>query len=309
MLVEASQARISRKRIVMDNEPDPERDYPDEGHWGPERGDSGPHSLGREHEDDLEALREMETRGRGTDREEEEDLDVMEAFATQTQVVPQTRPRDTGAQETEGDEDDEEMREVGEDEAVQSAAVIPPPVFRPLHFDIEENLTRSVEKRMRKGHEPVLEEQPKWSLLAKVLKEIEDTIARVSESHAGESARRGAGDQSKPRERRRRGRWGWSRFEYSLMIPLRCSWDKHRIDHGVVRPVMPPTPTVPDHHDRHRPTIWRWCRSEDDGNPFPLQLAAREERRAAGQPGADGAVSGRGRGSGAERGDGGEEDG
>lgn len=181
----------------MDNEPDPERDYPDEGHWGPERG--GLHGTAREHEDDLEALREMETRGRGTDREEEEDLDVMETFATQTQVVPQPRPRDAGAQEMEGDEEDEEMREVGEDEAVQSAAVVPPPVFRPLHFDIEENLTRSVERRMRKGHEPVLEEQPKWSLLAKVLKEIEDTIARVSESHAGESAHPRAAPETKTR--------------------------------------------------------------------------------------------------------------
>jgi DNA excision repair protein ERCC-4 len=176
-LVEASQARVSRKKIVMDNQPDEERDYPDEGHWGPERRERRRSS---EHDDDLEALREIE---RGTDREEEEDLEVMESLATQTQTVPQSTRTDV---EDENDED--VMREIGEDEAtpppIRTEA---PPVFRPLHFDLEESLTRSVERRLRKGHEAVLEEQPKWNLLAKVLKEIEDTITRVSESHAGES--------------------------------------------------------------------------------------------------------------------------
>ena len=62
-----------------------------------------------------------------------------------------------------------------------------PPVFRPLSFGLEENLAASVKKRLRKGHEPVLEEQPKWSLLARILKEIEDTIARVTETHVGGS--------------------------------------------------------------------------------------------------------------------------
>ena len=55
-----------------------------------------------------------------------------------------------------------------------------------MNYDQDDVLRRSVAKRLRKGHEPVLEELPKWSLLAKVLKEIEDTMARIKTSHAGE---------------------------------------------------------------------------------------------------------------------------
>jgi DNA excision repair protein ERCC-4 len=98
----------------------------------------------------------------------------METFATQTQTVPQGIDRETDVEE---DEDEDNLQEV--------TSEAPPPVFRPLMFDADEDLTASVKKRMRKGHDSVLEEQPKWSLLAKVLKEIEDTIARVTDTHAG----------------------------------------------------------------------------------------------------------------------------
>jgi DNA excision repair protein ERCC-4 len=73
---------------------------------------------------------------------------------------------------------------VGPDEQPLPPAAAPPPVFRPVNFDLDENLEKSVKSRMKKGHEPVLEELPKWALLAKILKEIEDTMARIQRSHA-----------------------------------------------------------------------------------------------------------------------------
>lgn len=117
--------------------------------------------------EDEEAMRDAEAVE--TIAEEEE---LMEAFATQTQTV-------TPSQHVEEAEEEDDLQEVSASDA--------PPVFRPLTFSMEENLEASVKRRLQKGYEAVLEEQPKWSLLAKVLKEIEDTIARVSETHAGEA--------------------------------------------------------------------------------------------------------------------------
>jgi DNA excision repair protein ERCC-4 len=128
---------------------------------------------------------------------DEEEQDIMEAFATQTQTVPQSQ-----RVEEEDDEDEDDLQEVTTADA--------PPVFRPLAFSMEENLSTSVKKRLRKGFEAVLEEQPKWGLLGKVLKEIEDTIARVSESHAGECG-------------------------IGMKLTPRCSRYEHRVDHDRIR--------------------------------------------------------------------------
>jgi DNA excision repair protein ERCC-4 len=127
-------------------------------------------------------------------REEEEDDDVMEAIATQSTAMLNSEMQ----VEAGGDSDDELL--VVADEADGSGDVNgldrreeqesvpiarPPPVFRAFNYDQDEVLRRSVAKRLKKGHEPVLEELPKWSLLAKVLKEIEDTMERIKTSHAG----------------------------------------------------------------------------------------------------------------------------
>lgn len=172
-LVEVSQARISKLKIVMDNEEESPTDGPAAGRWGAD-----------DHADDEEALRDLEASGqRETNDEMEEDEDVMEIVATQSAARPEP------IVVNDEDEEDEEMREIGEDEERQPPAPIPaPPIFPAVAFDYHVNVSRSVEKRLRKGHEVVLEEQPKWSLLAKVLKEIEDTIARVQDSHAGKCA-------------------------------------------------------------------------------------------------------------------------
>jgi DNA excision repair protein ERCC-4 len=159
MLVEASQLRVSRRSLTLDREPE---DADDNG---------GSVAASMENFDDDEmALRDAEDMQRNND-----ESDVMDTIATQTQTIPQSqRP----VEEDAGDEDDgDELLEVSD---------IAPPVFRPLAFATEDNLEASVKRRLRKNHEVVLEEQPKWALLAKVLKEIEDTIARVTESHAGE---------------------------------------------------------------------------------------------------------------------------
>ncbi|WWC68974.1 uncharacterized protein I206_102910 [Kwoniella pini CBS 10737] len=176
-LVEASQARVSKKAPIMDNEHDVN---------SPTREEVRARSEGPGHPiddfmDEEAALREAEALNghsnglNGTNGDDEEE--IMEVFATQTQTVPQP-----------DEEEDEAMVEISENdngnETLREATGEAPPVFRPVLVGLEESLTRSVKKRLRKGHEPVLEEQPKWSLLAKVLKEIEDTIARVSESHA-----------------------------------------------------------------------------------------------------------------------------
>ena len=179
---------------MMDNTPEPERNgrrdgESDPANGGVDRGDGG-------FEDDEAALRDVEVgqvnegNGSETREEEEADLDVMEAFATQTQVMPPDVPdedEDEPMVEVDPDESPLQTIDGGGGDGSGSGDVLAPPVFRPTEFSIqEENLARSVKKRLRKGHEAVLEEQPKWSLLAKVLKEIEDTIARVSETHAGE---------------------------------------------------------------------------------------------------------------------------
>ena len=143
----------------MDNEPAPTTDGSSTGH--------------DEFDDELEALRQSEMGA--TDNQEMEDEDLMETFATQTQTIE--APMDF--------DDDDELVEVDPtDEPSRPAVESGPPVFRPITVSLEDNLAAAVKRRMRKGHEAILEEQPKWSLLAKVLKEIEDTIARVAETHA-----------------------------------------------------------------------------------------------------------------------------
>lgn len=177
MLVEASQNRVAKRKMVMDNSPEPEVTTPDDS--DPANGGVDIDDDNRRFKDDEAALREVAM------GEDENDDEVMHVIATQSQVVrPTQADRATDGHE-EGDEDveddeDDELREVG--------ATPAPPVFEPVQFDMEEYLSAAVKKRLRKGYEAVLEEQPKWSLIAKVLKEIEDTIARVANSHAGEFA-------------------------------------------------------------------------------------------------------------------------
>ena len=170
-LVEASQGRIARRKAVMDNSPDPDSPTAAD---GTETSNGAPES--DRFEDDEEAMRDVQMG-------DEDDGEIMEVFATQGQVAPTQADRSADGMITfddgEGGEEDEPLMDIG--------AAPAPPVFEPMQFDMDAYLTKTVERRMKKGHEAVLEEQPKWSLLAKVLKEIEDTIARVSETHAGES--------------------------------------------------------------------------------------------------------------------------
>ena len=169
VLIDASQARVAKRKQVMDNSPeehDSVRDLGDPANGGVDI-EGGLSS----YTEDEAALRDIEAHG------DMDDDDVMETFATQTEVMPASqRDREADGEQRFDDEDDEQLVDVSDAPA--------PPIFRPLMFEEDDFLTRSVEKRLRKGHEAVLEEQPKWSLLAKVLKEIEDTIARVSETHA-----------------------------------------------------------------------------------------------------------------------------
>jgi DNA excision repair protein ERCC-4 len=211
MLVEASQARVSRKRVVMDNETE-DPDDPNSG-WHSTRDDDREKSNGdaRQFEDDEAAMRDMDgeagpstsTRRNGHGpqtarelREEEEDEDVMEAIATQSAALAPHADNSRMDLDNDGDSDDELTAVDGDDgdqrgsgesgergEPIRMAR--PPPVFGAVNFDQDEVLRRSVAKRLKKGHEPVLEELPKWSLLAKVLKEIEDTMERLKISHAG----------------------------------------------------------------------------------------------------------------------------
>lgn len=173
LLVEGSQARVSKRKLTMDNSPEPE--HPSENGEDPANGGVDIEDDSRQFEDDEEALRDVTMEG--DDRDDE----IMEVFATQTQTVRQeSRDQEDANGDPNSDDEEDELRDVAE--------APPPPVFRPMNFDIETYLSTSVNKRIRKGHEAVLEEQPKWGLLAKVLKEVEDTIARVSESHAGKLA-------------------------------------------------------------------------------------------------------------------------
>ena len=137
--------------------------------------ESGPElrrrEAGTDYEDDEDAMRDVEALP-----QDDEEYDIMDTIATQTQTVPQSQ----AVRDDDGEDED------GEDEGLREVSGEAPPVFRPLAFGLEDNLETSVQRRIRKGHEVVLEEQPKWALLAKVLKEVEDTITRVSETHAGE---------------------------------------------------------------------------------------------------------------------------
>ncbi|WRT65456.1 uncharacterized protein IL334_002399 [Kwoniella shivajii] len=180
-LVEASQARVSRRAPVMDNEHEDGPPTSAKIREGTESIAEGVDPPEGEFMDEEEVLRESEQTARNVEMAvEDSEEDIMEVFATQTQTVPQSRDED----------EDEDMVEVGgngdddSEETLREATGDAPPVFRPVLVGLEESLSKSVTKRLRKGQEAVLEEQPKWSLLAKVLKEIEDTIARVTESHA-----------------------------------------------------------------------------------------------------------------------------
>jgi len=176
LLVEASQGRVSRQSLIMDNEPDIEDIH---------RERAEPNGINGgvdEFADDMSALHDAEelqgaANGGVPLPMDDDEIAVMETFATQTQTVRQERSNGDAETDVVDDEEDEDsLREVTTEA---------PPVFRPLTFSGAEDLTASVKRRLRKGHEAVLEEQPKWSLLAKILKEIENTIARVAETHAG----------------------------------------------------------------------------------------------------------------------------
>lgn len=166
---------MSQRKVVMDNE----MENPDEPNddWDSRHRDERPPTE-KEFEDDEAALRDSMTGGQA-----EEDDDVMEIIATQSQPAP----RGPIPNPTEDEPMDEEMREIADDDDAPQIQPAAPPVFRPVHFDLAGNLERTVQRRLKKNHEPVLEELPKWSLLAKILKEIEDTMARIKTSHAGMS--------------------------------------------------------------------------------------------------------------------------
>ena len=174
----------------MDNTPEPDRppeNYEDHA----EVGVDVPRNEYEEDEAALAALAAVDqSQQNGSslpdeDETDENDINVMETFATQTQTIQQSIDDPSDGDD---EDDDDDLVAVGEDEgSIEQSSITAPPVFRPLKFDQDEMLESSVKRRLRKGHEAVLEEQPKWSLLAKVLKEIEDTIVRVQESHAGSS--------------------------------------------------------------------------------------------------------------------------
>ncbi|WVQ73869.1 hypothetical protein IAR50_003450 [Cryptococcus sp. DSM 104548] len=183
-LVEASQGRLSRKKLEMDNNPQEEEAADGRG-AGLGRGQGVDFAEGEFEEEEAvmreEERRERERQDRDSVMRDDNEKEIMEVFATQTQVVPPSRSnRDVNGDEEQPMMEDDENA----DETLRSAEGPPPPVFRPVMVGGQDDLSASVKKRLRKGHEAVLEEQPKWSVLAKVLKEIEDTIARVSETHA-----------------------------------------------------------------------------------------------------------------------------
>ncbi|KAL7419755.1 DNA repair protein RAD16 [Cryptotrichosporon argae] len=176
-LVEASQLRVSRPAIRIEGSAST---MPPDGETHRESNTTTNGQTARdEYADEMDALHELEERrdrpvgGAPIVVDDDEGADeVMLEFATQTQTVPQNE--DLADDET-GDDVEDTLNEVTDAPA--------PPVFKPLTFSLDEDLSKRVQSRVRKGHEPVLEEQPKWSLLARILKEIEDTIARVAESH------------------------------------------------------------------------------------------------------------------------------
>ena len=141
LLVEASQARVSRKALIMDNEPDTEPRIRENGEM------SGVYGGVDDFEDDAAALRDVEDRQRTgslgepivTDASE---IEVMETFATQTQTVRQIRDED---------DEDEIVAEEGE-ETLREVTADAPPVFRPLVFSATEDLTASVKRRLRKRY-------------------------------------------------------------------------------------------------------------------------------------------------------------
>ncbi|KIR25849.1 DNA excision repair protein ERCC-4 [Cryptococcus deuterogattii 99/473] len=184
-LVEASQARVSRRKMVMDNSPGPEEDADRrDADVGRDDGvDFQEEEFGLEEEAlrEQEELAERQRRGITEIVPDDDEEEIMEIFATQTQTLPQhRRPEDAN-----NDLEQESMtQDENADETLRSAEGVLPPVFRPVMLSVRDDLGRSVERRLKKGHEAVLEEQPKWSVLAKVLKEIEDTIATVQVSHA-----------------------------------------------------------------------------------------------------------------------------
>lgn len=161
-LVEASQSRVSRRSLTMDTDSEAESEAAND------------RATRDDFAEDEMALRDAEDMQRDDD-----ESGVMDTISTQTQTIPQSQRVADEDPEAEGDDDGEELQEVSE---------VAPPVFRPLAFAQQDNLEASVKRRLRKNHEVVLEEQPKWALLATILKEIEDTIARVTDSHAGKSA-------------------------------------------------------------------------------------------------------------------------
>ncbi|KLT38478.1 hypothetical protein CC85DRAFT_281064 [Cutaneotrichosporon oleaginosum] len=171
-LVQASQLRVSRPKVTMvGTTPSPLLD----GQWRPpDAGVTNGQETRDEFEEDMEAVRELEQRRDlpmgGHPTTEEDGDEVMYELATQVETIPQNAAGRSAA-----DDDEDDLRE---------ADPSCPPVFRPIVLSVNADLESRVQSRLRKGHEAVLEEQPKWALLARVLKEIEDTIARVSDSHA-----------------------------------------------------------------------------------------------------------------------------
>ena len=236
MLVEASQSRVAKRKMVMDNSPEP--DVAPTADTDPANGGVDIDNDSRQFEDDEEALREVST---GDDDDDE----VMHAFATQSQIVrPTQADRATDGEDGSDDNDNDDLREVG--------ATPAPPVFEPVRFDMEGYLSAAVKKRMRKGYEAVLEEQPKWSLVAKVLKEIEDTIARVAQSHAGE----------------------WSSSWAGALLTFRCAWYQYCPDHVRFRSYLPTATAIPHLDEKDRPSVWCTSREKDDGDALFKQLAA-----------------------------------
>lgn len=249
LLVEASQSRVSRRSLTMDNEPGPELARREA---GTERGRTN------EFEEDEMAMREAEAIQLSND-----EVDVMETIATQTQTVPaNVNPERDEFENNDNDQDEDDLQEVQED--------APPPVFRPLTFGTEDDLATSVQRRIRKNHDVVLEEQPKWALLAKVLKEVEDTITRVSDSHAGMSHPPPARDVC------------------VLADHCRSTGNQHRLGHDRLGPNMSATQTIPHNDAKDGPAFRPTCREENDGNPLLVQLAARKEWRAPVEPCEDG---------------------
>ena len=264
LLVGASQVRVSRQALrTNDNERNEVPTHRDR------EGSTGMNTEVDDFANDMLALRDADAQQHTPVADEDiavdiDDLAVMETFATQTQMVRQISANGNDAELEEED-----------GETLQEVTVNVPPVFRPLTFLGGDDLPAIVEKRIKKGHEAILEEQPKWSLLARILKEIEDTTASVVESHAGLSE---VSDIS---------------FLTSLM-PGRCAWNEYRPDNGLLRPYMSPAPTIPHYYGTNRSPFQPKRRSQDDADLISQQLAAREEWGAPIESSSDEPISRRG---------------